>query len=658
MRMVVEAEVRRPKFARETAHAAAWLGFAVINVVTIWFARSGSLGSRLLLSGFELWQLTGIALAGYAVLRLLSKWRDRAVVGMLTALGVLVGATCIAPDFRSFAGRHEHPELWRWLGAGAGLLVPLAAVLGAMLARPRLRWLALVAAACALELNHHILLADYRGIHLLLAWTATTFATAALVGAPQPGFLTAAGGGRSGRALLALGAGSGAVSLASFVILPPSAVLVQAFRSEGSVLFPFLVALHGEDHRGAELAGASQLKVSEDFRKSREAAPPIPPSLPRLAPDRPLVIFVTIDAMRAELLTTQAWRQRLPRLSRLADESVHFTRARSPGATTSNSLGQLFASKYSAQLRWLAEKGRGANLLSDPTPRLSTLLGEQNFATAHLVVYPRLAGKNGIVGAFGREIALKAEVKGQRFALSDAVVRTALGVIDEQAQQPTFLYMHWLDAHDPYDAAGKDGSVFDRYLREVELCDKSLGMLLDELEQRQLSSRTVIILAADHGEGLGDHGIPHHGQSVYEALVRVPLLVRVPGVRPRRVDTPVTTLDIAPTLLDLLGIATPGQYMGQSLVGFLRGKTPHLTRPIALDETRLRIHGLILGRYKIIDDAKRHTVEIYDLEADPQEARNLYGSMPDKRDEHLLAVTRDFFAQRDVNANKDDLPPD
>ena len=639
-------------FSRRSAHVAAWLGFAAINAITILFARSGSLGARFWLSAFDFAQLAGIALAGYALM-LFAKSRAWLPLAILTALALLVGATWIAADFRSFADRHERPELWRWLGAAAGVLVPLAGLVGAGFARPWLRWVAVGGTALALALNHHVLLADYRGIHLLIAWAATTCASAALVGAPLPARLAAHRQRKHLRYGLAVGVGL--LSLAAFAVLPPSGVLVQAFRTEGAVLFPFLVALRGDDERVAEVAGPSQLRVAEAFLNSREKAPSIPASLPRLAPERPIVILITVDAMRAELLTKEAWRKRLPRLSRLADEGVHFTRARSPGATTRNSLGQLFASKYSAQLHWVAnKKDRGAHLRDDPTPRLSTTLKEQNFATVHLATYPRLAGKYEVVGKFEHEQALKADVAGQRFVLSESVVQRALAAIDAHAHGSMFLYMHWLDAHDPYDAGGAQGELFDRYVREVELCDKSLGLLLDALEKRQLLSRTVVVLAADHGEALGDHGIPHHGQSLYEALVRVPLLVRVPGVEPRRVDVPVTTLDIAPTLFDLLGLPTPGQFMGQSLVGFLRGETPHLTRPIALDETRLKVRGLVIGPYKVIDDKRKHTVEIYDLVKDPAEANNLYGHMPEKQDEYLLGVTRSFFAKRDLKASNDD----
>lgn len=634
------------------AHVGVWLAIACINVFTILLGRSGTLGSRSALAVFDLGHLSAIALAGYVLLSMGPRLRGIGVLAILVVLGALVGFCWLAPDFRSFAERSGRPELWRVLGVGAGLFVPVAAIVGHACARPRLRWPVAVLAALVAALNHHILLADYRGIHLLIAWLAATGATAALAGAALPEGLA--------RKLRRLTAGWRAfasgipllgVSVVSLVVLPPSTVLLQAFRTEGSILFPFLVPLHGEDATVPELNQGSTLRISPAFLEPRDKLPPIPASVPRIAPQRPIVILISIDAFRADLLEDERWRKALPRLSQLMSSSLYFSQARSPGSTTRNSLGQLFSSKYSAQLNWTVKKGLGPNLLDDPTPRLSNLLGDAGFSTVLLSAYASLSGRHAIVGNYGHEQRLKAR-KGQRFALSDAIVDAALKHLEQHREGPTFLYTHWLDAHDPYNAAGTEGSDFARYLGEIQLCDSSVGRLIDELQQRKLWDRTVLVVTADHGEALGEHGIPHHGGGLYDVLVRVPLIVSVPGVASRRVDEPVTTLDLAPTLLDLLGLPTPGEYMGQSLVGFLRGKTPQLDRPIALDETRMRMRGLVLGSYKIIDDKKKHIVEIYDLTKDPQEAHNLYGSMTGGQDQQLLGLTRTFFAKRDAKAEE------
>jgi arylsulfatase A-like enzyme len=120
-------------------------------------------------------------------------------------------------------------------------------------------------------------------------------------------------------------------------------------------------------------------------------------------------------------------------------------------------------------------------------------------------------------------------------------------------------------------------------------------------------------------------------------------MIRVPGVKPARIDVPVSGIDISPTLLDLAGADTPPTFMGQSLVPFLRGERPKLDRPIAGDERT--VQSLVLGRYKIIDDRRRHSIELYDLSQDPREKNNLFGGL-DGEDELMLKALRHFFAVR------------
>ena len=134
---------------------------------------------------------------------------------------------------------------------------------------------------------------------------------------------------------------------------------------------------------------------------------------------------------------------------------------------------------------------------------------------------------------------------------------------------------------------------------------------------------------------------PHHGTSIYEVLVRVPLIIRVSGVLPGQVDQPVTQLDIAPTLLDLMGVATPGEYVGQSLVPFLRGQSPQLRRPIAADQRVVR--ALYAGRYKVMHYQKVGAVELYDLDQDPTESNNLFGQLGGE-DDQMFQALRGFFA--------------
>src|SRR5262249_20606833 len=154
----------------------------------------------------------------------------------------------------------------------------------------------------------------------------------------------------------------------------------------------------------------------------------------------------------------------------------------------------------------------------------------------------------------------------------DALVDVAIPWLEKHGEGPLFLFLHFMDAHYPYDAAGAEGAPFEAYLREVALCDAAIGRLIDALKTEHMWSRTALIVASDHGEAFGQHDTPYHGLTLYEELVRVPIVVRVPGDTRRTVDAPVSLIDVGPTILDLFRQRTPGAFMGQSLVPFLRGE--------------------------------------------------------------------------------------
>jgi arylsulfatase A-like enzyme len=147
--------------------------------------------------------------------------------------------------------------------------------------------------------------------------------------------------------------------------------------------------------------------------------------------------------------------------------------------------------------------------------------------------------------------------------------------------------------------------------------------LLRKLEEKGLMDRTTLIVFSDHGEAFGEHGLHHHASSLYDELLRVPLLFVLPKGQAQKVDEPVSLMDVAPTILDLMGAETPGVYMGQSLVPFLRGERPKLLRPIVA-EGRLKRAIVLRDGFKVIHDSRAGYVEVYDLNEDPGEESNLY----------------------------------
>ena len=634
------SDAGRRKLGPAQAHVAVWFVVALSNSVAIAFLPMPAKASaRLLHHGFDFFQMAAAALLGLIVIhawhRFLPKRRWLAVLA-LGFLSLVVAGWTLVPDFDNWSQRIKQPWLAYLAAVVASQSVTAALVVGRFFA---VGWRRLVAAALGLGVllaNHVLLPGDYPGLHFYWVWSATTFAAAALVGTELP---------RAVERVLSPGlrwsiAGGVALvgALASLVVWPPPVVVSQAFQVTGSVMFPFLAKLRSgsPSKENFDDDRTSSRWVSSRWLKPRDNLKPIPASKPRLTPEKPLVILLVLDALRADVATKLRKAGRFPNIERLAGESVEFTNARSPGAGTRHTMAAIFTGKYASQLKWNSKKG-----VSDKSPRLTQYLDDAGLTTVHVAVTQTIEKGSGVLGRFDREIRAWPTRASQ--PLSDDVLPLALQEIERSLADPTFVYLHWLDAHFPYDSQGAGGSRREEQMREAEACDRNFGVLRKKLEELGAWDRTVLILTADHGEGFGEHGVYHHGNALYEELVRVPLMIRVPGVKPARIDVPVSGIDIGPTLLDLMGEKTPARFMGQSLVPFLRGKRPELDRPIAGDARTAQ--SLVLGRYKIIDDRRRHSVELYDLSQDPEEKNNLFGTLGGD-DELMLKALHHFFSVR------------
>ena len=221
---------------------------------------------------------------------------------------------------------------------------------------------------------------------------------------------------------------------------------------------------------------------------------------------------------------------------------------------------------------------------------------------------------------------------------AEAVVDAAGGwILGADASSPWFAWVHLFDAHAPYDAPAEYQQGRTPYDAEVAYADAMLGRLLDRLRRANVFDRTLIVITADHGESLGDHGELTHGLFAYDSTLAVPLIVHGPGIGHGLVEAPVGHADILPTVCDLLGVAVPAVVDGQSLV-----HPPDAERAVyfeALDASLTRgwapLSGVATGRWKFI---ALPTPELYDLATDPNESHNLADRESARRE--ALARTR------------------
>jgi arylsulfatase A-like enzyme len=197
-----------------------------------------------------------------------------------------------------------------------------------------------------------------------------------------------------------------------------------------------------------------------------------------------------------------------------------------------------------------------------------------------------------------------------------------------------FAWLHFYDAHAPY----RPRSPFQEqyatrpYDAEIAFMDAQVGRIFDFLRKGNLLDRTIIVVIADHGEGLGEHEEPTHGIFVYDSVIRVPFIVHAPfaGLRARLVDDVTRSVDVMPTLLDLLDAAAPDSIDGRSLVSLMTGEVRSLNLD-AYSESLYPLHrfgwsdlrALRTGRFKVIAAPRP---ELYDLDGDPFEERNVYSA--------------------------------
>jgi choline-sulfatase len=362
------------------------------------------------------------------------------------------------------------------------------------------------------------------------------------------------------------------------------------------------------------------------------------------------LLLVTLDTVRADHLGSYGYAgAETPSLDRLAGEGVRFAAASSPVPLTLPAHSSLL-SGFLPPHHGLRNNGAGSFPADLPT--LATRLAAAGYRTGAFVGSFVLDHRFGLARGFAvyddemeRDAAggrgLDAERRG------DKVVDRALAWLQtasprekpETPGQPFFLWVHLYDAHAPYTppepyAGRHPGKPYDG---EIAFADAQVGRLLAELDRLHLAAGTVVAVAADHGEALGEHGELTHGLLLYEPTLHVPLLLRAPGLPAGKViATPVSLVDLAPTLAGLLGKplgepAHPGQLPGQPLDG--RDLSAALRRgeePPAGDLYAETHYPAIFGwsslaalRHRDLKYISAPRPELYDLGRDPREGDNL-----------------------------------
>lgn len=379
------------------------------------------------------------------------------------------------------------------------------------------------------------------------------------------------------------------------------------------------------------------------------------------------LLVVTLDTTRADALGCYGNpAAATPHLDRLAREGVLFERALTAIPITTPSHSTIFTGTY-PMAHGVRDNGRFR--LAPSATTLAEILQQQGFATGAAVGAFPLTRNWGLDQGFdfyddhvtvasedeaGRRVAPVRMFFDERPAsrVNDAI----LPWLREHGRERFFAWVHYWDAHQPHVPPPPFSDLFAQnlYQGEIAYVDQAFGVVMEELRRLGVADRTVVLVVADHGEGLGEHGEDTHSMLLYDATLHVPLLLSYPGARPgARIAEQVGTVDIVPTVLELLGLPPAADAQGRSLVDLAaHPERPASNRRTYYAETlspRLSYgwgeqRALFSEQWKLLHGPR---LELYDLAADRRELRNLAPADPTE----LLTTALATFVARNARAS-------
>jgi choline-sulfatase len=337
------------------------------------------------------------------------------------------------------------------------------------------------------------------------------------------------------------------------------------------------------------------------------------------------VILISIDTLRADHLGCYGYRKiRTPHLDGLTQGGTLFSHVDTPVPMTLPAHVSLLSSTY-PHVHGVEENGQQVARTIVTLPAVLKANGYRTAAFIGGYVLDARFGLNEGFDVYDSPFHLRpdpGEEPPEVKRSADTVLGAAAKWLKGQTGRSFFAFIHLYDAHQPYSHGSYDA--------EIAYVDEAIGRFEQSLAAQKLLQDALIVLTSDHGESLGEHGEETHGYFIYESTLRVPLIIRWPAGAPHyadRVGEPAGLIDLAPALLEFLGIPVPPQFQGHSLMRMLR---PHTSggEPVYGESMYARDHlgcsplrSVRLGRYKYIDAPKP---ELYDLDTDPHETQNRY----------------------------------
>ena len=375
-------------------------------------------------------------------------------------------------------------------------------------------------------------------------------------------------------------------------------------------------------------AASATVSAQGAMLASASVAAPTAPPPPAAPPSDANVILISIDSLRADMPWSGYPRPIAPRLTELEKKAVSYTHAYSVSSYTSMSLGGLLGAKLPSELQ---RDGYFFGTYNKDNRFFPELLQAAKVHTMAAQAHFYFKSGSGFEQGFDEwEIVpgIKSDNTTDQNITSPQSEQIAERLLGNAANNSRrfFFWAHFLDPHDqymPHDGVGPYGKTDrDKYDAEVTYTDQYVGKLLDFIATKPWAGKTAIILTSDHGEAFGEHGRTRHGFEIWEPLVRVPLMLVLPGAPARHIDRPRSALDVSQTIMELLGVAPDASYEGKSLVKEAYGadaevRDVYVDLPATSDNDKRR--ALIRGNFKLTCYTNDNICKLFDLNDDPTE---------------------------------------
>ena len=396
--------------------------------------------------------------------------------------------------------------------------------------------------------------------------------------------------------------------------------------------------------------GVDQNCDGKDATAAALRSPPLHPVPPSVPPDLNLVL-VTIDTLRADHLGAYGYQRKTsPVMDRLAAEGTFFENGWAHAPSTRYSMPALATGRWPSAIAWdesifwprIAPQQR---TIGETLRALGYLTGA--FYAYHYFDPEYARGFERGIDVYDARLAKMHEDLGgpvqSRGSSAREMADQAIAFFQAHRARKFFLWIHFYDPHLDYqrhpEAPDFGSGAADLYDGEIWFTDHQLGRALDSLKQLGLWDRTAVIVTGDHGEGMGERGIQAHGYHLYPPQTKVPFIARVPGLAPRRVKTPVSHVDIAPTLVNLARGAHQRDFLGRSMLDLMAAGAPSPAQPapppvfqevtyeLGTDMAGTKRRALVTATHHLIWNwTPDNTTECYDLARDPGELHDLWGT--------------------------------